>query len=628
MLSVLRRSAKTQVAKVIIGALALAFALWGVNDIFRGAINNVVARVGGTEITLPAYDGELRQEMRRMSLQTQGDITLEQLRTMGMDRIILDRMIARIALDQMATRLGLTVSAEVASAEIRKQAAFFGADGTFNYPQFLQQIQQAGFTEAAYVQRTREDLAREQLTGSTSGGLVPPPGMSRMVYDLINETRTAEYVVLTDADAGNVAAPTDAQLAEYHKAHPDQFSHPEFRSFDHVEISPASVTDKVEVTEDDLQEAYRTQRATFETPEQREIEQITFPDQAAADAAAARLKSGTAFTTVAQERGLSADDIKIGNQTAANMDARLARVAFSTPEGAASVPVQGPFGWVILRVAKVTPATTKTFEEMREPLRATLTRARAVGHMQELSSMFEDERAGGGTLADAAKKLGLQVKTVASVDQMGMTPQGAKAESPASSDFLEHVFIMEDGDESDPFQTMDQNYYVVKLNEVTPAALKPLGEVRDAVTQGYIAQARAEALRKRADELATQAKTSGLAQATSALGRTPVRTMPLKRDANSDVLSPIVLQQIFAVPVGDAVAGPGVQPLTYIVARVADAQHAAPDLTSGEFIGLRRAVGEQMGADMNQTLAAAAREQAGVTIYPEVIQQLFAEPVQ
>lgn len=625
MLSVLRRSAKTQVAKVIIGALVLAFALWGVNDIFRGGINNVVARVGDTEITLAEYDGELRQEMRRMSLQTQADITMEQLRSMGMDRIILDRMIARIALDEMASRLGLTVSQEAASAEIRKQAAFFGPDGTFSYPQFLQQIQQAGFTEGAYVERTRQDLARDQLARSTGDGLIPPPGMSRMVYDLINETRVAEYVVLTDADAGNVPDPTEAQLVEYHKAHPDQFSHPEFRSFDYVEISPAAVADKVEVTEDDLQEAYRTQRATFETPEQREIEQITFPDQAAADAAAARLKSGTAFTAVAQERGLSADDIKLGNQTAASMDARLARVAFSTPEGTASVPVQGPFGWVILRVAKVTPATTKTFEEMREPLRATLTRQRASGFMQELSSMLEDERAGGGTLAESAMKLGLQMKTVASVDQMGMTPQGAKAESPTAPDFLDHVFTMEAGDESDAFQTMDQNYYIVKLNEVSPAALKPLDEVRDAVRAGYIAQARAEALRKRADEIAAQARTGGLAQAS---GRAPVRTMPLKRDENSDVLSPIVLQQIFAVPVGDAVAGPGAQPMTYIVARVADVQHPEPDLAGAEFVGFRRAVGEQMAADIIQTLATAAREQAGVTVYPEVIQQLFVDPVQ
>ena len=50
MLQTLRAASKSWVASVVIGVLVLAFALWGVADIFRGGGDTVVASVGGTDI--------------------------------------------------------------------------------------------------------------------------------------------------------------------------------------------------------------------------------------------------------------------------------------------------------------------------------------------------------------------------------------------------------------------------------------------------------------------------------------------------------------------------------------------------------------------------------------------------
>ncbi|MSP95260.1 MAG: peptidylprolyl isomerase, partial [Alphaproteobacteria bacterium] len=99
MLQQLRVASKSWVATVIIGILVLAFALWGVADIFRGGIDTTVAEVGGQTVSSVQYDLQLKNQLRALSQQTQTDITLEQAREFGLDRNVLDQQISRAALD-------------------------------------------------------------------------------------------------------------------------------------------------------------------------------------------------------------------------------------------------------------------------------------------------------------------------------------------------------------------------------------------------------------------------------------------------------------------------------------------------------------------------------------------------
>lgn len=118
MLQQLRSASKSWVASVIIGVLVLAFALWGVADIFRGGGDTVVATVGGTDISATDYDQQLRNQIRSLSAQTQNQITMEQARAIGLDRSVLDQVINRTALDEEASNLGLTASQKAVVAQI------------------------------------------------------------------------------------------------------------------------------------------------------------------------------------------------------------------------------------------------------------------------------------------------------------------------------------------------------------------------------------------------------------------------------------------------------------------------------------------------------------------------------
>jgi peptidyl-prolyl cis-trans isomerase D len=629
MLQQLRKASKSPVATVIIGVLVLAFALWGVADIFRGGADNVVADVGGTTITDVEYDLQLKSQIRGLSQQTKTELTMEQARAMGLDRNVLENAINRAALDERSRELGLVASQDTIINQFRDDPAFRGVSGAFDPAIFQRALIDSGYTPSAFYEQAGEDVTRRQMITGMISGLAAPPGLTGLIYDITNEQRVIEYLVLSPEDAGQVPEPTAADLEAFHKAHGnDMFSAPEYRSFDYVTIRPDEVAKEIQISDDDLRMEYDSNKAQYEVAEQRDIEQIVFPDKASADAAAARIKTAADFDAVARERNLSAADRKLGTFTASTIDARLKDAAFSAPEGGTTAPVQGAFGYVILHVAKVTPGQTKTFEEVKDQIRTNLMNQRAQAKMAEVANAFEDDRAAGDTIAEAAMKHGLIVRQIVAADRMGMTPEGGVADIPLVPDFLEQVFQIETGDESDLFMTMEGGAYAIKMNSITPPAVKPLEQVREQVREAFIADARAKLLQTKVATLADEArKTGSLAEAARALKRQPTTSMPLRRGQADNVVSAALSNQIFGAPQGSIVTGQAASGGGQIIARVVNVTHPEPDVSAMEYEQFRQAAAQQLSETIVDTMATAARADAGVTVHDATLQRILGEPV-
>jgi len=628
MLQQLRKASKSPVATVIIGVLVLAFALWGVADIFRGGADTVVADVGRTQISDIEYDLQLKNQIRSLSQQTKTELTMEQARAMGLDRNVLEAAINRAALDERSRQLGLVASRATIEAQFTGDPAFRGASGAFD-PYLLQRaLQDSGYTVASFYEQTGEDVTRRQMITALINGIAAPPGLTRLLYDFYSEQRTIDYLVVTPEEAGQVPEPTAAELEAFHMAHGnDMFSSPEYRSFDYVTIRPDEVGKEIQVSDADIRAEYDANKAQYEVAEQRDVEQIVFPDKASADAAAARIKAPEDFVTVARERGLSAEDMKLGTFTASAMDPRLSEAAFKLAEGASTPPVQGPFGWVILRAARVTPGQAKTFEEVEGQIRTTLTNQRTQAKMAELANAFEDDRSAGDTIAEAAMKHGLIVRQVVAADRNGMTPEGGVADIPLVPDFLEQVFQIETGDESDLFMTMEGGSYAVKMNSITPPAVKPLDQVREQVREAFMAEARTKLLQTRVQTLADEARKSGsLAEAGRALRRAPTTSMPLRRGQTDNVVSSALSAQIFGAAQGAIVTGAAASGGSQVIARVNNVIHPEPDVSAMEYEQFRQTAAQQLSETVVDTMASAARTDAGVTIHDATLQRILGEP--
>ena len=154
---------------------------------------------------------------------------------------------------------------------IQALPAFQGLNGA----QIIQSLNSNGYTEQAFVESVRMDIARLQLVQSIGTGVIPPSGLVNILHNFLNETRVVNYLVLNPEDADDIPAATEEELAAFHAAHPELFNAPEYRSIEYLAIGPDQVGDQIDISEEELLQEYENPIVPFGTPEQREIQQMT-----------------------------------------------------------------------------------------------------------------------------------------------------------------------------------------------------------------------------------------------------------------------------------------------------------------------------------------------------------------
>ena len=95
---------------VVMSLLAASFAVWGINDIFRGFGRSTLAKIGGTEIPIEQFRRAYTDRMERVGRQIGRPLTPEQANSIGLDRQVLAEMITEAGLDQRARQMRLGIS--------------------------------------------------------------------------------------------------------------------------------------------------------------------------------------------------------------------------------------------------------------------------------------------------------------------------------------------------------------------------------------------------------------------------------------------------------------------------------------------------------------------------------------
>ena len=255
-------------------------------------------------------------------------------RTLGLDRIVITQLISDVALDERVRALGLNVSDAEVIKRITSDSSFQGPNGQFDRFRFEQIIRQAGYTEARFISEQRRQMLRRQLATTIVSGNVVSKAMIEAANRYQNEQRAIEYLLLDRSRAGDIAPPTPEVLAKYFDERKVLFRAPEYRKLLIVSLIPSEQAPWIEISDADIKAAYESRRSRYVTPERRHIQQIVFPTEVDAKAAAERIAKGETFAEIAKERGLTEKDIDLGTLTkSAVIDPAVADAAFGLKEG-------------------------------------------------------------------------------------------------------------------------------------------------------------------------------------------------------------------------------------------------------------------------------------------------------
>ena len=627
MLEAIRKRTASIFVKGLLGLLVVSFAIWGIGDVFSpGSRTTAVAEVGDVEIRPDRFNTEFQREMRRLRTVFGGDLDLERARALGLPHSVLGRMINDILFAQGADALGVAISDDLVSGEIRGTQAFRNIRGTFDRARFEQFLQSERLTEDGFVAQVRRDLTRAQFLDSVQAGAAAPRTLVTAMYNRRQEKRVADVLRVADGTMTGIPEPDEETLAAFHEDNAGRFTAPEYRALTVVSLTAEDLAKEIAISDEALREAFEAREDEFDRPERRRLQMMVLDDEDAARRAYGMLGEGRDFAGVAKEvANVDGEILDLGWVTRDQLLPELADAVFSLQEGRYSEPVKSPLGWHLLRLVDVEAARRQTLDEVRQALTADLARDRAIDSLVDLANRLEDELGGGATLEEAASMLTLKLTKIPAIDRGGRTAGGDPVRDlPPGGQFLATAFQTAEDTESALTEAGTDAYFIVRIDSVVAPALRPLDSIRAEVARAWKAERRTEKAKETAEGILARLRDGvKLAAVAAEMGLGIKTTEPFTRSSGAAAsgLAGALVRGLFEVRPGEATMARAVD--GYDVARLKEVRAADPFADKDGLEALRARITDSVRSDLLVQLAGALRKRYPVTVNRQVFENLF-----
>lgn len=629
MLEFLRRASQTWAVKGLMALLVLSFGVWGVSTSLVPGAADAVVTVGDVKVSPGDFRLAYERQLAQLSRQFGTRLSREQAKAFGVEAQVYSQLVAGATLDQLSEDMNLGLSQDRLATLISEDPAFHGVNGQFDRLTFSSVLRNAGLREQDYINNRSQVAVRSQIVEALSDGYEPPKILGDALRQYRNETRSIDYLLLSNANVDPVKAPSDDMLAPWFESHKVEYRAPEFRKVSYVKLEPADIADPASVTEEEIRAEYEKRKDNFRTAETRTVEQLSFPSRQEADEAAAKLATGTSFDALVTASGKTAGDVLLGDFTRDRMpDAKIADAVFAAPADGRTTPVvDGAFGPVILRVTNIKPETVRSFDEVKEELRTELALSNAANEVMAVHDKFEEARLSGATMQEAASQTNLKLVVLDAVDARGNDADGEEiAGIPEAKSLLEEAFKADAGAETLPVNLGRDGYVWFDVEEITPARDRTLEEARERVVADWTAEQQRTQLAAKATELkARLEKGETLAAIATELGIAVETKTGLRRGAEDAALSPAAVAAAFSGPNELVANAPGVGGEGQILLKVTAVDDSNPGDVLDNDARQIDAMAEASGDDILDQMVSELQKGYGVSINQQLAELALSQ---
>ena len=550
MLEFLRSKASGVLGILLIGLLVIAFGLWGIADTFTGFSNSEIASVGSKKIDRQEFQLRYVQTTRDLSRRLGATLSATDASNLGVTRQVLVNMLGGAALHEASDQMGLAFGDEAIAAAILKDPNFAGVNGEFDEPTFRAVLAQNGLDEKLFVEDQRRFHLTNQLTDASIDRALMPKLLMESLYQHFLERRVANYMILTLEQTDETGEPTDEELETFFNETRLRFAQAETRSGHALVVSPARFAELINIDRATLEEEYELSMSEFTVAEKRKVDQLVLADDTEAARVREQKANGVPFVEIVDGAGQSLENTDLGEIERGDMiSADLAEIAFSMEKGEISDVIEGPLGYVVLRVRDIKPGATLSLDAVEDRLRQRIIYDRALEDMLAFTETVEDELAGGETLENIGQRFALDVIKIDNITNNGKTLDGRESALLARYDALTGLLFESSIGEDIPMQEMEDGSFIwLRLNDVTPSIVPPLKDVRDAVTAEWKVDERSKLLQAMAEHMVKVGNETGsFKSAAQGFKRKPLVSEPMTRQVSNDTFSSEAVARLFAV---------------------------------------------------------------------------------
>lgn len=525
---------------VLLGLLILGLGGFGATNL-TGTVNTL-GTVGDRQIDLNTYARQLGQEIQNVQQRTGETLPFARVREIGLDQAVLNRLVTQTALDHETAAMGLSIGDENLRDQILQIPAFQGVDGSFDREGYTFALQNSGLSEGEFEATLRDETARTLLQGAVASGVVMPKTYAQTLVNYVGEQRDFTWARLIADDLGTpLPAPTDAELRAYYDENMEDFMLPDIKRLTYVHLSPDALVPTIDIPEDQLRAEYDARSNEYNVPERRIVERLVFADQASADQAAAALEvNGTTFEALVEARGLTLEDVDMGDVQRLDLGS-AGEAVFGADVGTVVGPQPTDLGPALFRVNLVLPAQNITFEEARPLLQDLLASDRARRVIETQAQDYDDLLAAGATLEDLAAETDLELGAMdwhdGNGEGLGAYTAFADAARAVTAEDFPAIGALSDG-----------GVFALRLEEEIPARSAPFDEVRKEVSANWENAQLETRLRAQAEGLVPQ-----LSSGTDFAGLGMDATIETDQTRNGFVAGtpPSFMSEVFEMSPGD-----------------------------------------------------------------------------
>lgn len=489
MLRSLRDGAKSGLLKfILMGLLLLAasgLVLTDVGGFFRGGVGATdVAKGKGFKISAQEFDRTARRTLSQQNINTQ------QAYQFGLIDQILNREIQSRMISMEAMKYGLRVSDDAVLKQISQLTESLTEGGQSKKIALKQVLRSQGISEGEFINAIRGDIRNSIFRSAiTSGAETISDDTAKDLYQFENEKRDVEYFNLTDASVKNIEAPSELQLEKYYDTIKNQFLIPERRSITIATLKQEALESSVKITDEELKDSYENNIIQYSQPEKRSVQQAILSSSDEAQKVLDATKSGKSLEkSVIKITGKKVSYIGENNFSKDGLLEEIADPVFNAKKGDVIGPIKTALGFHIIKLTKISPKHTKSFDEVKSSIKKDLLQERLIDEMMDTANLIDDRLASGEELESIVSEVGLTTEKFKDFSMAGTNKEDKNlftAYQNDSSEILKAAFEYGEKETSPVMELADGRFITVRVDNITPRSYKPYKEVKSVVKKQW-----------------------------------------------------------------------------------------------------------------------------------------------
>jgi peptidyl-prolyl cis-trans isomerase D len=547
------------------------------------AATDTVAKVGDQSVTL----GEVRQQLAQIEQRNQVPKQLESLYA----RQILNQLVFEKEMEYEAKRLGITVSDQERADRIKQYVPGAFVNGTFvGMDRYAAEVQaRFQLTVSVFEELIRQGLLEEKFRKRVTDGISVGPNELQDEFRFKNEKIKLNYALIKPEDLAAKINPTDAEIKAEYEKNKSRYQVPEKRVVRYGLLDTSQMRRNIQVSDDQLKVQYQNNIQQYQVPNRVHAEHILFMTVGKTDAEVDEIKKTAEDVLKQAKKGAKFEDLAkkysedpgskekggdLGWITQGQTVPEFEKTAFGLDKGQISDLVKTQYGFHIIKSLEKETARTKTFDEVKDSLRAPMILQQADQQAADSADQLAKaiRQSNKVSLDDLAKQYQLtlsQTRPISAADPV--------LELGNSKEVKDAIFRLRQNELSLPIRT-DRGYVVLFVQQITPAHQGSPEEVHEQVVNDLKQEESGKLAKTKAEELAKRVKAGEKFDAAARALGLEAKTSDLisRNDSISGAASGKQLGEAFQMKPGD-VGAPMSLGMNWMVYRVETKEEPNPN---------------------------------------------------